>query len=390
MTTRGGATAATGEVIDADFRTTEGVLALVNLEAQIDGQGRQAAAGELDVSGQAEFIELVALRGHVLGCIADYEWAEELAEQLTRDAPADGVAFLARSRARATFHRFTDALTDLDKAKRLGADPAVVDVERAAIFQAIGRYDEALAFRQEAAARREDFETLGALAGLYAERGEITAAERFFSKSRDRYRGVSPFPLALLDFRHALMWLAQGDLHRARTWLGAAHCRLPAYAPAQGHLAEVEAALGDTDSAIARLRPLTISSDDPDYAAQLARILSEIGRVEEAHGWRAQAAARYDELVARHLEAFADHAAEFYLNTGGDLGRACTLARINLANRQTLRAFELAYSSAVASGDERYASDLSVEARTRWGQTKAFSHSPIAEANSRKPQRRSQ
>ena len=75
------------------------------------------------------------------------------------------------------------------------------------------------------------------------------------------------------------MWLAQGNLPRARSWLGAAHRRLPAYAPAQGHLAEVEAALGETDSAIARLHPLTISSDDPDYPAQLARILSEVGRV---------------------------------------------------------------------------------------------------------------
>ena len=90
---------------------------------------------------------------------------------------------------------------------------------------------------------------------------------------------VSPFPLAQLDFRRALMWLAEGDLARARNWLVAAHRRLPEYAPAQGHLAEVEAALGETDSAIARLRPLTLTSDDPDYAAQLARILGEVGRV---------------------------------------------------------------------------------------------------------------
>jgi tetratricopeptide (TPR) repeat protein len=381
MTASGGATAATGEVIVADFRTTEGVLALVNLEAQIDGQERRAAAGELDVSGKAEFIELVALRGHVLGCIADYEWAERLAEQLVSDAPSDGVAFLARARARGTFHRFTDALTDLDEAQRLGADTMVLDTERAAILQAIGQYEQALIIFRDAAARRADFNSLGALATHYAERGASADAEHFFNESRKHYRGVSPFPLALLEFRHALMWLAQGELHRARTWLGTAHSRLPAYAPAQGHLAEVEAALGDNDSAIARLRPLTISSDDPDYAAQLARILDDLGRVEEALEWRNKAATRYEELIASHPAAFADHAAEFWLEAGADPARACTLARVNLANRQTLRAFELAYSSAVAAGNERFASDLSVEARMRWGQTKAFSRSPIAEAS---------
>jgi tetratricopeptide (TPR) repeat protein len=313
----------------------------VNLHAQIDGREREAVAGGLDVGGHAELIELVALRGHVLGCIADHEWAEARADQLTRERPADGVALLARARARAAFHRFTDALGDLGEARRLGADPAAVDAERAAIFQAVGRYDEALALFREAVGRRPDFAALGALAALHAETGDVAAAEHFFDASRDRYRGVSPFPLALLHFRRALMWRAQGNLHRARSWLGAAHRRLPAYAPAQGHLAEVEAALGETDSALARLRPLTSSSDDPDYAAQLARILREAGRAEEAREWRARAAARYDDLVARHLEAFADHAAEFWLEAGADPPRALSLARRNLEVRRTPRAHEL-------------------------------------------------
>jgi tetratricopeptide (TPR) repeat protein len=338
---RSDAMAATGGVIEGEFPTTAGVLALGNLQAQIEGQERRARTGQLTVSDQAELIDLVTLRGHVLGCIADYEWAEERAEQLTSDAPEDGVAFLARARARATFHRFTDALTDLERAQRLGADPAVVGAEQSSIFQALGRYNEALQFFREAADRRADFASIGALATLYAECGDVAKAERFFDESRAWYRGVTPFPLALLDFQRAKMWLGQGDLHRAHTWLSAAHRRLPVYAPAQGHLAEVEAALGEHDSAIALLYPLTTSSDDPDYAGQLARILSEVGRVAEARGWRDQAAARYEELVARHLEAFADHAAEFWLEVGGNPERARWLAEKNLEVRQTPRALEL-------------------------------------------------
>jgi tetratricopeptide (TPR) repeat protein len=162
-----------------------------------------------------------------------------------------------------------------------------------------------------------------------------------FDESRDCYRGVSPFPLALLDFQRGLMWMVRADLHRARTWLGAAHRRLPAYAPAQGHLAEVEAALGDTETALARLRPLTISSDDPDYAASLARILREMDRLDEADEWRVRAESRYNELIARHPEAFADHAAEFWLEAGADPERALSLARRNLEVRKTPRAYEL-------------------------------------------------
>ena len=124
------------DVIQFEISTTSGTIALVNLQAQIDGLQRQATAGGLPaVSDQAELIELVALRGQVLGRIGDYEWAKERAEQLARDAPTDGAAFLARARARGRFHRFTDSLADLDEAQWLGADPATIDAERAGIFR---------------------------------------------------------------------------------------------------------------------------------------------------------------------------------------------------------------------------------------------------------------
>ena len=141
--------------------------------------------------------------------------------------------------------------------RRRGSErqPTLIDAERAAVFQAIGRYDDALAIYRQAAERRAGFHSIGALAVLHAERGDVAAAERFFGESRDRFRGVSPFPLALLDFQRGLMWMTQGDLHRARIWFGAAHRRLPAYAPAQGHLAEVEAALGEPEAAIAPAAP---------------------------------------------------------------------------------------------------------------------------------------
>jgi tetratricopeptide (TPR) repeat protein len=334
---------------EAGCSLTAGAIAMINLQAQIDGLEQLVAGGRAAISVQVELIELITLRGQVLGRIGDYEWADERAEQLTRDAPADGMAIVARARARARFHRFADALADLDAAQRLGADPALVDAERAGVFQAIGRYEAALTIYNEAAKRRADVTVLGALATLHAERGEIVAAEQLFDESRSRYRGVSPFPLALLDFQRGLMWLAQGDLHRALTWFVAAVRRVPAYAPAQGHLAEVEAALGEPEAAIARLLPLTASSGDPDYTASLARILGDAGRAEEAAEWRNKTAARYDELMARHPEAFADHAAEFWLDAG-DAVRARPFAQMNLEVRQTPRAHELlARAAAIGS-----------------------------------------
>jgi hypothetical protein len=144
------------------------------------------------------------------------------------------------------------------------------------------------------------------------------------------------------------MWRNQGVLERAENWFMAACHRLPSFAPAQAHLAEIEAGRGETESAVARLTPLATDSDDPAYAAQLARVLGESNRIEEARVWRTRAAAGYDTLVTRHPAAYAEHAAEFWLTTSADPERALRLACMNLTLRQTPRARDLLAQAAAA------------------------------------------
>ena len=340
-------------MVEAPIRTTNGAIALFNLNAHVDGLERQSAHGRLTSRAGAGLVDLLVLRGQILGRVADYERGTALSEQLAREYPSDGIAFLSRARTRACLHRFDEAIADLEVAARLGLKGPEPEAERAAIFLAVGRYEEALVIYRAAVEQHRSFETLGALAVLHAERGEVEEAEHFFEESRARFRGASPFGLAQLDFQHAHLWLAQGDLSRAREWLLEAWQRVPAYAPVEGHLAEVEAELGEHETAIARLRCLAEVSDDPDYAAQLARILTEVGRREEAAPWQTRAAVRYDDLVARHPAAYADHAAEFCLTFGGDPQWALRLAKLNADMRKTPRAQALLVRALAACAAQR-------------------------------------
>ena len=370
----------------AELPTTDGLIALGNLQAQIAAEERLASYSPLTVSQRVAIVELLIMHGQFRGRIVDYERAEALAEQLVGDAPGDGRAFLARAQARATLHRFAEALADLAEAERLGVSSDRCAAVRATIFQASGRYDEALAIRQYLTQTRADIRSLGAEASVRAERGEIDEAERLFVKAQQQYRDVSPFPVVWLYFQQGLMWMWEGNLERARVAFEAACARLPGYAAAQGHLAMVEAALarreramavfhrwmqagdleqarqgsqvtltgeeaavGRYERAIALLRQPANSSEDPEYASQLARLLKEVGQLDEAHHWREVAAARYDELMVRHPEAFADHAAEFWLTVGGDVQKGRLLAAKNFAIRKTPRAYELVLQAAVAT-----------------------------------------
>jgi len=58
--------------------TTDGTIALFNLEAQIDGLQQDARFGRGTVASRAALAELITLRGLIVGRVAEYERAEEI------------------------------------------------------------------------------------------------------------------------------------------------------------------------------------------------------------------------------------------------------------------------------------------------------------------------
>ena len=323
--------------------TTDGALALGNLDAQIVGQEKLLARRPDSLMTAGALVELLQARAQYTGSIADYDRAADLAERAVRSAPQEADAFLIRAGARAALHSFAQALTDADAAQRLGAGNDKLTALRASVFQGQGRLAEAIALRREAVRIHATTQSLGALAAAEGAQGERDAAERDFDEAVRLYRDSSPFPLAWIDFQRGLLREKTGDLAGARAAYSAALVRLPQYAQAAAHLAGLEAIEGNRARAVQILRPLT-SLDDPEYSGQLAALLSE----PERDAMRQSARARFDALLARHPEAFADHAARFFLPF--DPHRAFALATLNLGVRRSWEAYELALNAAAEAG----------------------------------------
>ncbi len=282
---------------DREPVTTSGTIAAVNLSARIDSLAGSPRAAEL--------IDLLTLRGHVLGRIADYERAAELAEQLVRDATDDGKALLARARTRATFHRFADALADLDAAQQRGR--AVPRWRRS------GRRS---CRRSDAMRKPWNCIAMPRSDGPVSPRWERWPPCTLSSGKWPRQSACSP--------RRSAGTGVPRRFCPPRSTSGAASCGTaratcrrpvpgsrPASAGCRRTLPRWAASRiltrpwGAYEAAIRRLRSLASTSDDPGYAARLARALGAAGHRREAEQWRLSAAARYDELALRHPEAFA-------------------------------------------------------------------------------------
>ena len=125
--------------------------------------------------------------------------------------------------------------------------------------------------------------------------------------------------------------------------------RVPGYAAAASHLAAMEAASGERDRAIARLREIVKTSDDPEHQAQLSALLKESGLAVDAEELRRRAQERYAALLKRYPAAFAAHAARFYLGVGAEAQSAVKWAEQNLKNVPTVEAHALAIEANLAA-----------------------------------------
>ena len=152
---------------------------------------------------------------------------------------------------------------------------------------------------------------------------------------------VSPLPCGQLLFEWGVSAMRRGDLDRAEELFVELDAILPAHVPGRGHRAEVALARGRLDIAAALITPLLELSDDPEYRAIYAEILAARGEREAAVSEAERAAAMYELLLARRPEAYADHAAAFFMGIGNRPQLAVELASANWKLRDTPRSRSL-------------------------------------------------
>lgn len=325
-------------------RYTSGRIAVANLSASIASLERRRVEA-------ARFDDLLALsnllfvRGDLLGWIADHDRAERVATEAAASSPDGASALYVRGRLAGRFHRFGEAATLLDRAVAAGYPGREVEADRAALLQATGRYVEALSLRERKAKEDPGIHTLGALASLQAEMDRWAAAEACYSGALDADMGVSPLACGQLLFEWGVSAMRRGELDRAEALFGELDEILPQHVPARGHRAEVALARGRHDDALALITPLLDTSDDPEYRATYAEILATRGEREAAASEAERAAGAYERLLARRPEAYADHAAAFYLGIGARPQRAVELASLNWQLRDTPRSRSLLVSA---------------------------------------------
>lgn len=365
-------------------RATAGELAVVNLNSSLQRAWDALKRWPERPGGIERIVDEEQLRAQFLGDVTALDRLADLAAEQCRSHPELASTHLVAAQIASMAHRFRDARMHLKAAEACGA--AVAQMHRAllSIKQAQGEdLPEVLEARRHMAETSPELQELVAVGALLADLGQFEEAERIYERALQTYDGVSPFALAWICFQRGLLWgelVPIPELDRAATWYEQATKYLPAYVGARVHLAEICLERGNAGFAESLLKPV-VGSSDPEVKWRLSQVMEAQGRFGEAEAQRDAACSAFEDLLARHALAFADHGAEFYLSAGVNPARALVLARVNLRNRPTLRAFELAYAAALRSREEGLAAELITEARTKFGSIHRSSNSALASAS---------
>ena len=336
---------------------TAGEIAAINLESARRGAWARFAQ-DARLPGIVEaVVDHERLAAQFLGDLDALDRLDALASQFAR-VDDSSRATLVQAEVASTAHRFGDARDHLAAAVRMGAPREAIERHRLAIDQACGvDLDAVLAARRGIATASHRLEDLVPLGAVLADLDLVAEADAVYRQAFDSYDDVSPFPLAWVCFQLGLLWgelvpVPKPDL--AALWYRRAIAYVPGYVKARVHLAEIYASQDQPGDGEMLLRPV-LSSPDPEVRWRLADVLIAQERFEEAETQLDAARVGFDQLLARHRLAFADHAAEFYAGSGDDCRRALELARANVANRPTRRAVKQA--QVIASRCDEAAAD---------------------------------
>jgi hypothetical protein len=361
--------------------TTDGEIARINLES-----ARRRSWSRFFTDPQREgipesVVQHEQLTAQFVGDVCALDRLESLANSLAAVVPSSARTALIQARVSSMTHRFADARHYLAQAEIGGAPKDDVRLLKLNVDQACGaNLDRVLDERREIAQKSARLEDLVPLGALLADLREFNDAHQTYTEGLNRYRDVSPLPPAGVCFQLGVLWgelVPEPDTARAEQWYQRAIDYFPAYTKARVHLAEIYSCSEQLSEAVALLLPAA-AAGDPEIGWRLADVMARQRKFAEAEVQMRAAQSGFEALLERHPLAFADHGAEFYADSGIDLARALDLARLNVANRPTLRAFEQAHAIAVRAGDLNVASELLAEARRRCGASAAFRSSPMA------------
>lgn len=297
-------------------------------------RGQAASASEVKQS-----LYLFYNRASLVGSPGDIKRAEtEIETALKQFGPVPDL-YLIRASLELKLHQIAEAKLDLARVTEgtVGSDVALLQAD---IALQEGRLTDASSYCQKSIQLHRTWDGLARLAYLKYLVGDFVAAEENYLAAESEITAKEMRSYAWVEVQSGLLEFNQGHHREARVHYERANKAYSGYWLVEGCLAEVDAAQGRFQPAIARYESLIARVPKPEIQQALGDLYVFMGKPHEAKPWHDKALDAYLES-ARHGEVhYYHHLAAFYADVCEDGAEAVKWARADLELRQNSAAFD--------------------------------------------------
>lgn len=285
-----------------------------------------ATIAPTDIEKATKLVFRLYHRASLIGDLAGFGSAEAaIDDAIRRFGPKEDLCLL-KSNLDFHFHRLAAAKRDLDMvpalASRFEGKALLADLD----FQE-GRYQIAKLAYQELIRENRTWDNLARLAYFESKMGDTGAADRLYFEAQDELSAKEMRSYAWLELQRGVLDLSQGRYDDAGAHYKRAAQAYSGFWLTDEHLAELLAAQGQYEQAIALYERLLARAPKPELQQTLGEVYMIVGDPERADRLFEKALATYLESANRGEVHYYHHLADLYTDVRPDPAQSLRWAR---------------------------------------------------------------
>ena len=285
-----------------------------------------------DVETRVKLVYRLFHRASLTGSMADFEAAETAVRQTIEACGPREDLCLLKANLDFRFHRLAEVKEDLQMAPPLAGRyegrTLLADID----FQE-GRYQESRAGFERLIEENRTWDNLARLAHWKGKMGDPGGADQLYLEAEGDLTAKEMRSFAWLELQRGALAMTHGQYEQAGLHYRRAATAYPGHWHIDEHLAELHAAQGKFDEAVALLKSVIARASKPELRQALGELYVFMGMPERAQPWFDDALAAYMESVGRGAVHYYHHLADFCADAREDPAEAVKWARKDIALR---------------------------------------------------------
>lgn len=322
-------------------KPTDFDIELARIDREIAELESDALATPIRIERATRYVYRLYQRGSLTGNFAELTVAETAIDRLIREVARPTDLYFLKANIDFKFHRLADVRRDLEADAELRESPQGRALWADLDFQE-GRYEEARAAYEAVIRDERSWDALARLAHFETKMGDLDAAERLYAEASDELTAKEMRHYAWLELQRGLLDLTHGRPEEARAHYQRAGRAYTGHWMVEEHLAELLAAEGRFDEAVALYRKVIARVPRPEFKQALGELYEFIGETEQAQALYESVLNDYLASAHRGEVHYYHHLVDFYADVRADGAEAVRWAlkdaelRDNYATRAAL------------------------------------------------------